>query len=167
MRRESKYYSNIFLIVYKKCVYKSLLVPVEDSEQSLSAVRLAGVLSYGCGASITLFHVRIPPQTVVTDIVTPDKLFAIPLMQQERALFMRCKEILREFDVEPEVKLVESGMVASSIIKECESGSYDVIVMGHRGRRSVKQLLLGSVANGVLVEARCPVIMMHMPARGE
>lgn len=167
MRRESKYYSNIFLNVYKKCVYKSLLVPIEDSEQSLAAVRLAGVLSYGCGASITLFHVRNPPQTVVTDIVTPDKLFSIPLMQHERSLFTRCKEILREFDTEPRVKLVESSMIASSIIKECQSGQYDVIVMGHRGRKSVKQLLLGSVANGVLVEAGCPVIMMHMPVGPE
>lgn len=151
----------------KVCVYKSLLVPVSDSEQSYAAVRLAGVLSFGCGASITLFHVRKPPEEVVTDIVTQDKLFALPLMEKEREIFKRCKDILAEFQIDPNIKVVESAMAASEIIKECRSGHYDVIVMGHRGRKALKQLLLGSVANGVLVEASCPVIMMHMPAEGE
>jgi nucleotide-binding universal stress UspA family protein len=53
--------------------------------------------------------------------------------------------------------------IAESIIKECGTGKYDVIVMGHRGRSRLRQLMLGSVANGVLVEARCPTIMVHIP----
>jgi nucleotide-binding universal stress UspA family protein len=53
--------------------------------------------------------------------------------------------------------------VAGTIIRECGTGKYDVIVMGHRGRSQLKQLMLGSVANGVLVEAKCPTIMVHIP----
>ena len=63
-------------------MYKSILLPVDDSEQSYSAVELAGVLSCGCGAMLTLFHVRRPPQEVVTDMVTEDKLFALPLIKK-------------------------------------------------------------------------------------
>ncbi len=82
-------------------------------------------------------------------------------------MLARYREILSGFGVEPRVKLVESDNVAAEIIKECRSGAYDVIVMGHRGRKALKQLLLGSVANGVLVEATCPVIMVHVPKADE
>ncbi len=158
---------SIFFIVDTVCVYKSILLPVDDSEQSYSAVELAGVLSCGCGAALTLFHVRRPPQEVVTDMVTEDKLFAQPLMNNEREMFARCKAILGQFHIDPKVKLVESEMVASEILKESKAGHYDAIIMGHRGRKALKQLLLGSVVNGVLVEAECPVIMAHMPICNE
>jgi nucleotide-binding universal stress UspA family protein len=167
MMRESKYYSFYIFNVYTFCVYRTILLPVDDSEQSYAAVELAGILSCGCGATLTLFHVRKPPREVVTDMVTEDKLFALPLMEKERAMFTRCKEILRPFHSDPQVKLVESEMIAGEIIKECRSGNYDAIIMGHRGRKALRQLLLGSVANGVLVEAECPVIMAHMPPRNE
>lgn len=165
MMGESKYYSYYIFNVYTFCAYQRILLPVDDSEQSYAAVELAGVLSLGCGATLTLFHVRKPPQEVVTDMVTEDKLFALPLMEKERAMFTRCKDILLQFHIDPQVKLVESEMIAGEILKECKAGNHDVIIMGNRGRKAIKQLLLGSVANGVLVEAECPVIMAHMPAR--
>lgn len=167
MVRESKYYSSYIFNVYTFCVYRSILLPVDDTEQSYAAVELAGVLSCGCGAALTLFHVRKPPQEVVTDMVTEDKLFALPLIKQEREMFSRCKDILRQFNIGPQVKLVESESIVSEILKESKAGKYDAIIMGHRGRKALKQLLLGSVVNGVLTEAECPVIMAHMPRRDE
>ncbi len=144
-------------------VYDNILIPIDDREQSYAAIRVAGMMAACEKAGITLFHVRPPPEEVVTDIVTEDKLFALPLMERESRMFARCRDILSEFGIEPRVKLVESPNVAAEIIKECRSGAYDAIIMGHRGRKTIKQLLLGSVANGVLVEASCPVIMVHVP----
>ncbi len=148
-------------------VYKNILIPVDDQEQSYSAVGVAGMMA-SCGkAGITLFHVRHPPEEVVTDIVTKDKLFSIPLQEKENRMFSRCRDILSGYGIEPQVKLIESDNVAAEIIKECRSGDHDVIIMGHRGRKTLKQLLLGSVANGVLVEASCPVIMVNVPGAGK
>lgn len=138
-------------------------MPVDDQEQSYAAVRAGGMMAACDKATITLFHVRKPPQEVVTDMVTKDKLFELPLIEHERKMFARCKEILSELGIEPEVKMVESPNVASEIVGECKSGRYDTIVMGHRDRKALKQLMLGSVANGVLVESSCPVIMVHVP----
>ncbi len=148
-------------------MYKNILIPVEDQEQSYSAVGVAGMMAACQKAGVTLFHVRKPPQEVVTDIVTKDKLFSLPLMEHESRMFSRCREILSGYGIDPKVKLVESENAAAEIIKECGSGEYDVIVMGHRGRKTVKQLLLGSVTNGVLVESTCPVIMVHVPKADE
>jgi len=155
----------ITLVLYH--VYNNILIPIDDREQSYAAIRVAGMMASCEKAGITLFHVRHPPEEVVTDIVTEDRLFSLPLKEHEDRMFARCREILSGFGIEPRVKVVESPNVAAEIIKECRSGDYDAIVMGHRGRKTLKQLLLGSVANGVLVEATCPVIMVHVPKAGE
>jgi nucleotide-binding universal stress UspA family protein len=148
-------------------VYKNILIPVDDQEQSYAAIRVAGMMAACDKAGITLFHVRKPPREVVTDIVTEDKLFALPLMEHESRMFARCRDELVKFGIEPKVKLAESENVAAEILKECRTGAYDVIVMGHRGRKALKQLMLGSVANGVLTESSCPVIMVHVPKKGQ
>ena len=138
-------------------------MPVDEGKQSLAAVRVGGSMASCDRASVTLFHVRRPPQEVVTDIVTKDKLFELPLLEHERKMFTQYREILSGYGIVPEVKVVESPNVAAEILHECRSGKYDVIVMGHRGRKALKQLLLGSVANGVMVESTCPVVLVHMP----
>jgi nucleotide-binding universal stress UspA family protein len=107
--------------------------------------------------------VRRPPQEVVTDIVTKDKLFELPLLEQEQKMFAQYRKILSGYGIAPDVKVVESPNAAAEILREYRSGKYDVIVMGHGGRKALKQLLLGSVANGVMVEAACPVILVHVP----
>jgi len=144
-------------------VYKRILLPVDEGEQSVAAVRTGGMMASCGGSSITLFHVRKPPEEVVTDMVTKDKLFDLPLMEHEQKMFVNYREILSGYGIIPEVKVVESSNAAAEILGECRSGNYDVILMGHRGRKALKQLILGSVANGVLIEAACPVIMVHVP----
>jgi nucleotide-binding universal stress UspA family protein len=144
-------------------VYARILLPVEEGGQSLAAVRVGGSMASCDRASVTLFHVRKPPGEVVTDIITEDKLFELPLLEHEQKMFTHYRKILSGYGIAPEVKAVESPNVAAEILRECRSGKYDVIVMGHRGRKALKQLLLGSVANGVMAEATCPVILVHVP----
>jgi nucleotide-binding universal stress UspA family protein len=147
-------------------VYKNILIPVDDQEQSYAALSVAGMMASCEKAGVTLFHVRRPPEEVVTDMFTKDKLFSLPLQEQESKMFARCRGILLTYGIEPEVKLIESKDTAAEIVRECRSGAYDAIIMGHRGRKTLHQLILGSVANGVLVEATCPVIMVHVPKEG-
>nr|WP_255668426.1 universal stress protein [Methanocella sp. CWC-04] len=141
------------------------MVPVDGSEQSFGAINVAGVIASSCNARVTLFHVRKPPESVVTDIITEDKLFSLPLIEKESEMFERCMEMLGKFNIKPSMKVVESDDIAGQIIYEYNSANYDAIIIGHRGRTMLKQLVLGSVANAVLVEAQCPVIMVHVPRK--
>ncbi|HEY3233397.1 MAG TPA: universal stress protein, partial [Polyangiaceae bacterium] len=43
----------------------------------------------------------------------------------------------------------------------------DLMVMGTHGRRGVKRLLLGSVAQAVARNAGCPVLVVRPPASGD
>ncbi len=140
-----------------------MLVPVDDTEQSYGAVDVAGLLASASGATVTLFHVRKPEGEVVTDIVTQDPLMQQGELARQERIFRLSGEILSAHGVKPATISKVDANIAEAIIRECGTGKYDVIVMGHRGRSQLKQLMLGSVANGVLVEAKCPTIMVHVP----
>lgn len=144
-------------------MYRNILIPVDDQEQSYAAIRVAGTMAACEKASITLLHVRRPPQGVVTDIVTEDRLFELPLREREQRMFAAGREILAGFGIEPKIRAVEAENTAAEILRECAEGAYDAIVMGHRGRRVLQQLVMGSVANGILAGSKCPVIMVHVP----
>lgn len=61
------------------------------------------------------------------------------------------------------VDLTEGGApsVARAILEEAEASRCDLIVMGTHGRHGVKRFLLGSVAEQVLREALCPVLLVR------
>lgn len=144
-------------------MYRSILVPVDDSEQSYGALDVAGLLASASGATVTLFHVQRPTEKVVTDMITPDQLMQQGQLEKQREIFNNCRQILSKYGVRADENGKINPNVASAILEECNAGKYDAIVMGHRGRTELKQLLLGSVANGVLVEAKCTTIMVHIP----
>lgn len=51
--------------------------------------------------------------------------------------------------------------VAESIISYAAEQKADLIVIGTRGRSGLKRLVLGSVANGVVAHASCPVLVVR------
>ena len=54
-----------------------------------------------------------------------------------------------------------SGAPAFEILKYAKTVGADAIVMGTHGRSGLKHLLMGSVAETVLREAKVPVIVVH------
>lgn len=58
------------------------------------------------------------------------------------------------------VELVQ-GPPASVITHTAEQGGYDLIAMGAHGRRGVRRLLLGSVAENTARHAPCSVLVVH------
>jgi nucleotide-binding universal stress UspA family protein len=50
--------------------------------------------------------------------------------------------------------------IVEAIISYSENEDIDLIVMGSRGRSSLKKLILGSSASGVMTYAHCPVMIV-------
>jgi nucleotide-binding universal stress UspA family protein len=53
-------------------------------------------------------------------------------------------------------KVIE-GVPKSSILKEAETFGADLIIVGAHGHRTIESLLLGSVSQGVALDAKCSV----------
>jgi nucleotide-binding universal stress UspA family protein len=66
---------------------------------------------------------------------------------------------IKTSEIQVEKMLVE-GHVVEEIVRVANQGSFDLIVIGARGVSHMREMLLGSVTDGVLHHVRCPVLVM-------
>jgi nucleotide-binding universal stress UspA family protein len=145
---------------------KNILVPIDGSENSNKAARLAGDLARALGASITLLVVHDPelfelqgtPSMTDTDrhILTRDEVLKIAEDKYAEPAFESAIENLR-FDIDDLRKESVWGHAAEEICKYAKDNNVDHIIMGSRGRGTFKGLLLGSVSSQVLHHASVSV----------
>jgi nucleotide-binding universal stress UspA family protein len=73
---------------------------------------------------------------------------------------------LQELEKQPDLRgikvtsLLVQGYAVEKILKEADQLGADLIVMGSHGHGALRNLLVGSVANGVLGKAKCPVLVV-------
>lgn len=60
----------------------------------------------------------------------------------------------------PADTLLKEGHAVEEILRTAREGRYDLIVIGARGLSTIKEILLGSVSHGVVIHARCPVLVV-------
>jgi nucleotide-binding universal stress UspA family protein len=59
--------------------------------------------------------------------------------------------------------VLRQGPVVETILEEAEKQSADMIIIGSHGHNPLRRVILGSVSEGVVAEASCPV--MVIPSR--
>jgi nucleotide-binding universal stress UspA family protein len=124
--------------------FKRLLCPIDFSEASLAAVRVAFELARESDAHIALLS--------VADGTTSD-----PGMALQALIPLDATEWC-----EP-TTLVTSGKAASEILRIAELDKTDLIVMGVYGRNALDLILFGSTTNQVVRHALCPVFTIMAP----
>jgi glycine betaine transporter len=138
--------------------FKTILHPTDFSEHSRSALQLAAALAQSHGARVVVVHVQFP----TSEEMAADFKLRKPDFPEE--VEQRFREYLAQ---EPNLKverLVRDGKPAVEILKLAESLPCDLIVMGTRGRTGIAHALLGSVAEEVIRNARCPVVSVRAPS---
>lgn len=58
----------------------------------------------------------------------------------------------------------QDNSIPGAIVREADAWPADVIVIGTHGRRGIKRLIMGSVAESLLRLAQRPVLLVHGPA---
>ena len=54
-----------------------------------------------------------------------------------------------------------TGSVVETIVNQAVKENVDLIIVGTRGLGGFKKLLLGSVSNGIVSRAHCPVLVIR------
>jgi len=131
--------------------WQKVFCPVDFSEESRAALRVAADLARRFGAELTLFHADAPSSALhasAKDSAGPDRLG----------------------EWRGEAERLGAGVVATAhaavapptaIIETARSEGFDLIVMGTHGRTGRQASLIGSVAENVVRRSTVPVLTVH------
>ena len=138
--------------------FKSIVCAVDFSPPSRRALEEAADLARRTGSSLTLVHVETGPPT------RAEAPFAPPRPpKHEPGAAAALDEWARDAEAiagRPVGKLLPAGKPAEEIVQAAEVGSFDLVVIGTRGRTGVARAVLGSIAEHVVRHSPVPVLVV-------
>jgi nucleotide-binding universal stress UspA family protein len=142
--------------------WKRICCPVDFSEPSRVAMRVAAGLASKFGAELALLHAWTPP---AYDLPEGGPLFTEEFTRKATA---RIDELLAAWKREAESvgaarvsTAIAHGVPFEEIVRFAADGRYDLIVMGTHGRTGLQHAIIGSVAERVVRVAKCPVLTIR------
>jgi len=141
--------------------WRRICCGTDFSESSRLAMLKAAGLARLLEGDLDLVHVHMPPPAMGTDmLVTPDDTGELALVELEKTMAMWRTEAERLLGRTVR-STVLSGDAAGEIVRLAHVRAFDLIVLGTHGRRGLKRLVLGSVAERVVREAPCAVLVVR------
>jgi nucleotide-binding universal stress UspA family protein len=136
---------------------KTILHPTDFSERSEFAFRLACALARDHGARLLVLHVVVPA------VLYGEGMVVLPPESYQRQAEEKLQR-LHPYDPKVAVESrVAEGDPTQEILRVAQEANCDLIVMGTHGWTGLGRFLMGSVAEGVVRKAPCPVLTVKMP----
>ncbi|MEX2382705.1 MAG: universal stress protein [Opitutales bacterium] len=152
---------------------KTILVPVDFSDITPLVLVAAASVARAHHGRMVLLHVLHPMVITATHGLPPDDAAKELTRERDAAdhTLTRHAEMLRARNVEVFTE-VREGCCVRSILKVAEEQAADWIVLGSHGHGAHYHLPAGGTVEGILREARCPVLVIppkfrNSRARGE
>jgi nucleotide-binding universal stress UspA family protein len=148
--------------------YKRIMVAVDGSESSELALNEAIMLTKDLHAQICILH--------ITDVIPIYNrtyvAYGVDLTEHEESIKKASLTILdkmaqkvREEGITPEIQNVviveDIDSIPEKIVAHANDWHADLLVLGTHGRRGVRRMLLGSVAEEVVRNITRPVLLVH------
>jgi nucleotide-binding universal stress UspA family protein len=140
---------------------KKILVPTDFSDNALKACLYAAEIARKTQTPLHLLHVIKP----VDDRVRQPFPLHDKYIREEIALCKSELDLLKASiakaypDITIEVEL-EKGPIVDTIISSTRTQQVDIVIMGTQGAHGLKEVLLGSIAAGVLRHSKLPVLII-------
>jgi nucleotide-binding universal stress UspA family protein len=154
-------------------MFEKVLIPLDGSEHSERALETAIQIAKKFRSKITLLHVYsvtapaviAPEPTTLTragfPVVTPEEV--AEMVKAARVVGNRIltdgEQKAKSASVGVETVLRE-GNTVQEIVALAKDGEFNLIVMGARGMSRIRELLMGSVSEGVIKNAHCPIMVV-------
>lgn len=140
---------------------KNIVVGIDGSEQSHNAARVAAAMARTSNATLHFVTIVRPPEGwwgIVGAPPTPTALGKSLSDAQHEILDTAIGSLdLAGVNV---VQVEDIGDPARKLLEYCEQVAADVLVIGRRGAGFLERIMLGSVANRVMHDADCPVLLV-------
>lgn len=147
---------------------KNILVPVDFSTMTARVVNEATRMAKLTGASLTLIHIAPPNPDFVgyePGPATVRNAVAHQFREEHRHL-QALEKGVAELGLRVNALLIQ-GYAVEKILSEAERLQSDLIVMGSHGHGLLRHLVVGSITDGVLRKAKCPLFIVPVHAATE
>lgn len=145
-------------------MYRKILCPIDGSTASNKGVAEAINLANNQGAKLRFFHVIDQYVPVIDGVGSlPHVNVYDVLLKNAENVIEQAQSQAKKLGLDTEAKIAEilGGNPAKEIIKEAESWSADLIIMGTHGLRGFNRLVMGSDAENVVRTSAVPVLLLN------
>ena len=139
----------------------NVVVGIDGSDQSCHAATVSADLARRNGATLHLVTIVRPPEGwwgIVGSPPTPSAL-SKSLTDAQREILDSVVAGIDLTDIEV-IQVEDVGDPARMLLDYAEKVDADVLVIGRRGAGLLERIMLGSVANRVVHDAQCPVLLV-------
>lgn len=140
---------------------KTILAPVDFSGVTDAVVNEAAALARALHARVVLFAAVQPPVVLAEYAPILENIAEINAAGEKHALRQLTKlEEKLQAELIPFESAHALGSPIALIVDHAEKCDADYIVMGSHGHTALYDLLVGSTTHGVLMRAKCPVVIV-------
>lgn len=147
-------------------VFNKILIPSDGSDYALHAVSYGVDIAKRYQSQVDIVYVVVMPPSIGTRLSSDnhEHIHKELVLQGEEAL-EKTREMFDDAGLQVNTQII-IGSAVPSILNLARDGRYDLIVIGSRGAgtAAIDQILIGSVAEGILHGAPCPVLMIRPAA---
>jgi nucleotide-binding universal stress UspA family protein len=159
-------YAETLYQIGEDIMYQRILVATDGSDLSKTAVNSAIELAAAIGAELVALYV-VPRYPVsyfeggitisVDDIARTEKQWS----DKGQAVVDAVQDQAKAQGVTAKAVVVQSDLVAESIMSAATKHGCDLVVMASHGRKGIKRVLLGSETQHVLTHSTVPVLVLR------
>lgn len=142
---------------------KKILVAVDGSNHAKKAIEMAKQIGAWEKADITLIYVVNDLRAYhpyALDVAYEDQLNSV-MQEHSKKVIRQGKEALADYEAGSVETMVMVGDAARAITETAEEEGFHLIVIGSRGLNSMSRLMMGSVSNKVVNNAKCSVYVVR------
>lgn len=139
---------------------KHVLAPADLGDSGVAALKYARLIADRTKAKLTALY--CDPVIYPVDAIGPSAaMFFTPTPEQEKQMEQDLRKYVDPWmDGRPYAAVVRIGAPVPVILQTCKEQAADFIVMGTHARHGWRRAILGSVSEGVLHGASCPVLIV-------
>jgi len=139
----------------------NIVVPIDFSGQTEAVLQVAQTLGAALDSKIWLIHIAAPEPDFVGYDSGPDvvRKQVAKELRKEHAKVQELGEGLRSAGLTVTALAIQ-GPTVDTIVAEASKLEADLIILGSHGHGALYRTLMGSVSEGVLRHASCPVLIV-------
>jgi len=138
--------------------FQRVLIAVDDSPIAAHAADTGIDIAHSMGAEVGFIYVRDAKRMNAPESGISAGEFAVWAEQEGKRLVAGfCRRMAPPSTA---LEFVEVGQPAAKIVEAAKQWPASLIVIGSHGRTGITRILLGSIAEGVIRHAPCPVLVV-------